>query len=222
MHGELTCARHAALGRCVLCGRPYVRPGPPGWRPFTAGELRCPTCCGLDPIETQLDARRRLPAIRADLAAVGVVLTTRVRVSLVDPAELQAELTPTGAGTILGLTDHLVQAGDAHVAVSIRVAAGLPAMWFGRTVAHEIGHAWLVQQGGPAAAPELAEGLCELFAHAWLKRQPGALAAELRRQLQANPDRVYGGGFRMVHAAVLRVGIGTVLEGLALRGALPG
>lgn len=220
MHGELTCAWHAALGRCVFCGRPYVQRDPPGWRPFSAGELRCPTCCGLDPIETQVDARRRLPEIRADLAAVGIVLTTRVRVSLVDPADLGAH--GTGAGTILGLTDHLVYAGGARTAVGIRVAAGLPPLWFGRTVAHEIGHAWLAQQGGPAAAPEVAEGLCELFAHAWLKRQSGAVAAELRRQLQANPDPVYGGGFRLVEAAVRRAGIGPVLETLARRGGLPG
>ena len=92
---------------------------------------------------------------------------------------------------------------------------------FGRAVAHEIGHAWLAQYGHIPVAHEVEEGLCELFAYAWLKRERSPLADTLRSQLRADPDPVYGGGFRTVHAAVDRHGIENVLTSLLTNGALP-
>jgi hypothetical protein len=105
--------------------------------------------------------------------------------------------------------------------VEIRVAAGLPPNHFGRAVAHEIGHVWLAQQGGPQPPPEIEEGLCELFAHAWLKVQRNRVTEEMRRWLRENPDPMYGCGFRGAHAAVREHGIKTVLGSLARDGALP-
>jgi hypothetical protein len=170
-------------------------------------------------VEDQLDARRKLPTIRAELATIGIALQRRVRVRLVDPERLDAPQPPSGA--VLAVTEHRSIPGRGLEAVEIRVAAGLPPAHFGRAVAHEIGHAWLAEQNGPQPAAELEEGLCELFAHAWLKKQHTPLTEEMRRQLRENPDPTYGGGLRTVLAAVHTHGIRAVLGSLAHKGALP-
>lgn len=181
--------------------------------------MRCPTCL-IDAVQTQVDARRWLPVVRRELADLGVELTQRVRVRLVAPDELTAESVAPGS-TLLGVTEQRAVGAARLDVVEIRIAAGLSPTHFGRAVAHEVGHAWLTQRGGPQLDPAVEEGLCELFAHAWLKRQRTALADELRRRLRENPDPVYGGGFRIVHAAVVRNGIAAVLTSLTEVGELP-
>ena len=99
--------------------------------------------------------------------------------------------------------------------------AGLPPVYFGQAVAHEIGHAWLAQYGQSPRDPAVEEGLSELFAYAWFKRDGSPYAERLRAQIRRNPDPVYGHGFRLVHAAVDRHGIERVLASLLTTGALP-
>ena len=88
-------------------------------------------------------------------------------------------------------------------------------------MAHEIGHAWLVQHGSRQPDRQIVAGVCELFAHGWLKRQHSALADELRRHLRQNPDPIYGEGFRKVRASVVHNGMSAVLNSLVQSGRLP-
>jgi hypothetical protein len=220
LHGELTCAGHTIAGRCVFCTRPHARPDQPGWRRFTGQLLRCPTC-QVGAVETQMHARRWLPVVRSEMARIGVSLPVRVLVRLVGPDKLDPFRVPSAQGVLLGVTEQVVIGEGATEVVEIRVAAGQPPLQFGRCVVHEIGHAWITQQGGPRPDPGVEEGLCELFAHGWLKQQPGAAAEELRRGLHENPDPVYGGGFRTVHAAARAHGVGPVMLALSRTGELP-
>ena len=220
LHGELTCVRHDIAGRCLFCGRAHGRVAGPGWRPFTDALLRCPTCVR-DAVENQTQARRHLPRIRSDMAAIGVALATRVLVRLVPPSHIAADARLPPTGVVLGVTEQVTVGVSPAQIVEIRIAAGQPMLHFGASVAHEIGHAWLVQQGAPPLARPVEEGLCQLFAHGWLKRRPEPLSEELRRQLRLNPDPVYGAGFRTVHAAARRHGVGTVLTALCRTGELP-
>ena len=188
--------------------------------PFSPTLLRCPTCL-VGAVETQEQARALLPSVRARMAAIGVELAERVRVRVVGSDEINRYGGAPSRGVLLGLTDQWVVVGGPTTVSGIRVVAGMPPTYFGRAVAHEIGHAWLTQYGRTPVAQEIEEGLSKLFAYAWLKRERSPLADRLRSQLRANPEPVYGGGFRTVHAAVDRHGIENVLTSLLTRGALP-
>ncbi|WP_157591505.1 protein DA1 [Saccharothrix syringae] len=216
MHGEVTCSRHPVDGSCALCARPRHR-GEPGWSPFTATTTRCPTCAA-QAVDDPGEARRHIPAVRAEMAALGIRLDQRVRVTLVEPDALV-----TGSrGLCLGRTLKRTWIDTSVTDVlGIEIARGLTGTHFGATVAHEMGHAWLAQRGAPPLPHRLEEGVCELFSGAWLKRRRTAFAAELRQAALDNPDEVYGAGYRLVRGAVVVHGITAVLDALCRRGRLP-
>lgn len=218
--GEVTCVNHPVAIRCVFCDRPHPDSHPDHWKLFSSGLYRCPTCL-VDAVETQAEARARLPSVRARMAMIGVELADRVPVHVVSAEEINTTGGVPARGVLLGLTEQWVTAGRPVSVSGIRVVAGMPPTHFGRAVAHEIGHAWLAQHGHRRADFAVEEGLCELFAYAWLKRERSIPAESLRAQMHSNPDPVYGGGFRAVHAAAGRHGIEKVLTSLLTRGALP-
>lgn len=216
LHGEATCAGHLAAERCALCMRPRDA-GERNWARFTSATVRCPTCVSVA-VETQQDARRHIPRVRTDMAALGIALPQRVRVTLVDPDVMN----PGTRSLCLGRT---LQRTWEHTSVTdvlgIEIAGGLTETQFCATVVHEIGHAWLAQRGATGLDLTLEEGVCELFAGAWLKRQRTPFASTLRRSALENPDPVYGGGYRLVREAVVRHGITAVLDHVCTRGRLP-
>ena len=216
---EVTCTSHRVGARCVFCSRPHPSSNPAGWRPFSRARMRCDTCLS-DAVETQEEARRRLPAVRAHMASIGVELAARVRVRVIDPAEVD-QLVGDDDDVLLGLTDQWVGGRQRVRVEGIRILKGLPAVHFGRAVAHEIGHAWLAQHGSEFAAPEVEEGVCELFSYAWLKRQVTPVAIRLREAVRTNPDPVYGGGFRAVYTATRATDVSTVLAAVLRTGRLP-
>ncbi|GAA2634610.1 hypothetical protein GCM10010399_79070 [Dactylosporangium fulvum] len=221
--GEVTCAVHPVGARCMFCAHTHATQAPPGWRPFIGGTMRCPRCL-VGAVETQPEARLHLPAVRRQLADIGLELPERVLVRVVSPEEVHATAGPTPGlttGVLLGLTEQVIGGREGRRVIGISVVAGMPPTYFGRVVAHEIGHAWLALRGREPVDDVIEEGVCELFAYAWLKRNGTQLAWALREQCHANPDPVYGGGFRTVHAAVQTHGISVVLDRLLRTGALP-
>ncbi len=208
MQGERTCVHHGAAWRCALCARPL----PHGRYALLDGRLRCPTCSA-DAVDTQAEARKHIPAVRAGMAALGIALDRRVRVTLA------AAPSRFAGRSVNGLTHFVYQTREV---IGITVVSGLTRVGFCATVAHEIGHAWLVQRGAAVRDPVLVEGLCELFAAAWLKKQPEHLAAAMREAMAANPDPTYGAGYRTVRNAVADHGIRAVLTALCADGTLPG
>ncbi|ATE52678.1 protein DA1 [Actinosynnema pretiosum] len=214
LHGETTCARHPESGRCALCGRPG-HAGERGWSEFTPTSARCPTCGG-QAVEDQVSARAHIPGVRAEMAALGIRLAQRVRVMLVEPTLINT----TPAALCLGRTHTWTRADEGGV-LGIEIARGLTATHFGATLAHELGHAWLFQQGARGLPDRIEEGVCELFAGAWLKRRHTAFADAVRRSALDSPDPVYGAGYRLVRDAVVAHGIDAVLTSVRTRGALP-
>jgi hypothetical protein len=87
------------------------------------------------------------------------------------------------------------------------VLQDLPLPKFGTTVAHEAMHSYMAQNGFGRVPAYIAEGLCQLLAYAWVIRQNGMLAAAERKQIEDNPDPVYGDGFRQAYEAVRRTGV---------------
>lgn len=125
-------------------------------------------------------------------------------------------MTGSHAGRVLGWT--IVT--DTEV-VDLAVLAGLDGPEFGAVVAHEYMHAWMTQRRFGRVSLPIAEGLSQLAADGWLERQSDPRARTLRAAIAADPDPVYGDGFRRVRAAVKRHGLMPVLRTVRSRGALP-
>jgi hypothetical protein len=201
--GERFCHTHEHAPACRACAVPMPAAG-----------VLC-TRCASTAVGTQQRVKAVLPGVRGGLHAMGLRLTTPIRVRLVTDGEM-ARLTDRRPGTVLGLT----VVADSDV-VDLAVVGGLSAPEFGAVVAHECMHAWLAQRRFGILPPPIAEGLCELASHAWLGRQRDPRARLLRDAIAGNPDPVYGDGFRQVRQAVRRHGFLPVLRAVRTAGALP-
>ncbi|KAJ4812473.1 Protein DA1 [Rhynchospora pubera] len=120
-----------------------------------------------------------------------------------------------------------------HV-TAILVLYGLPRLFTGSILAHELMHAWLRLNGYKGLEPEVEEGICQVMAHKWLESEllagsGSSSFSEFERKLaefhirliEKNPSRVYGGGFRATKAAVNRYGLRRTLEHIKRAGDLP-
>jgi hypothetical protein len=203
---EVFCVAHRDLPRCRLCAAPYV--------PLTDRMEYC-VACRAGAVEDQATVRQVLPGIRDDLRDMGIRLTQRVRVRLVSRPEID-QLAGGEAGSADGLTTHRERS-----VLDLAVVSGLPVAKFGLTVTHEAMHAWMAQRGLAAADPTVAEGLCQLVAFRWLKVHGGRGAQILREGIRLRNDAIYGDGFRAVHAAVARYGLGQIRAVVARTGRLP-
>lgn len=83
----------------------------------------------------------------------------------------------------------------------IVVVGGLAREHFEGVLAHEYGHVWLFRQGHDQLQDATSEGFCELLRCLWLAQLDTPLAREILKRQEANPDPVYGLGFRRFKAA---------------------
>jgi hypothetical protein len=201
--GEQFCDRHLDQEPCALCAMPADAPG-----------LAISLCrrCAATSIRTSADVRRELPTVKHQLAALGIRTVTPVKVQLAS-AELLQRIVGNHA---LGAT---ISRGTS--VVDLFVLQDLPLLKFGATVAHEVMHTYMTQNGFGDVPPLVAEGLCQLLAFAWIIRQDGMLAQAERRQIAENPDPIYGDGFRQAYEAVRRVGVRRTLATVKEQHRLP-
>lgn len=216
--GEVVCGHHQVRGRCFVCARPLCGVLEPPWRALDEGLSCCPTC-SIGAVDDRAAVRAALPDLRTGLADLGFVMARKVAISLVDAPTLRRSL-PDG-GHPLGLTRLVGRDKRNMDVVRIEVLQGLPPIMFGRTVSHEIGHAWLAMAGARAVEEQVEEGFCELAAYAWLRRLGTPLALALRERMLTNPDPIYGDGFRLLQAAVRTHGLNAIVAELARTGRLP-
>jgi hypothetical protein len=189
--GEYFCSRHVGEPRCIACMAPAD----------SAGRTAVRLCkrCAAGTVSSQADVKRALPPIAAQLGQLSIRTVTRVRVRLVEAAALPDQ---TLGQTRSRGTDVL----------DLVVVRDLPHIKFGSTVAHEVMHAYLAQQGYPRLPRPVEEGLCQLLAYAWVRRREGPHAKAEMRLIADAPDPVYGDGFRRARASAERVGVRKTLD----------
>ena len=103
----------------------------------------------------------------------------------------------------------------------VAIVGGLPRMLFETVAAHELGHVWLIQHGISGLPQHHEEGFCELLAYRHLLAAGGAEADVYARAIAANPDPIYGGGYRALAALTANVGFAAVVQSLRSKRRLP-
>lgn len=194
----------APKGRCC-CGSRSTH--------LFAGLARCAACAEADPVEAPHQLAVPTHAVLDALRTAGATFDSTIHVELRSlqrfrttfPYEFPAE----GA---LGLTRTLVQANGTRTGkIVVSIVAGLPDARFRRVFAHELGHAVMYDRGILDPPLHIVEGMAEYFAHVYLSRACASTEERrLDRELVANPDPVYGDGFRAVERAIARYGFRTV------------
>jgi LIM domain/Protein DA1 len=87
----------------------------------------------------------------------------------------------------------------------IFILNGMPQLQFESVLAHELLHVWLIQK--EIKLPHIeTEGFCNLGAELVYSSENSNFAQHLLQQLEQNPDRVYGGGYRKMKKRLKRIG----------------
>ncbi|KAI6700151.1 hypothetical protein NL676_014475 [Syzygium grande] len=156
---------------------------------------------------------------------------------LVNEQEMKESKARDGKNNVEGRRHTLV----AHSrVVSIRVLYGLPRLFTGQILTHEMMHAWHVLEidGYFNLSLEVKEGLCEVLAHTWLgsqirsmsksKAAPSPLfdfekklAKFLRHGIESRTDHPYGTGFQLVKRATDMYGLKGTLDYIRMTGGFP-
>jgi len=213
--GQTVCERHRDALKCASCDRwlneveraqgLFAVFGTPLCGPCQASRIEPPALAGYGnafgmAALARLGLRLASPTVPLRLDSV-----TQIRM-LQSPIEAQAEgLTRTQVETLQGTE-------TARAVTEIVVVGGLAKDHFEGVLAHEFGHVWLFHERYDHAQGLLAEGFCELVKHLWLEGLGTPLARELQDKQTANPNPIYGDGFRRFKGRWDQDGLAGVLE----------
>lgn len=192
------------LPNCRYCSA-FLSPYSPWGRPvpYADGRVVC-GACDRSAVKTQAAAQARLDRVRGTIEGWGMKFGWgRIPVRLVG----QSELTRIVAKDHPGLRPDgvcqptlLYAPGSSTYAVKdlkISMLTGVPPVYFEKTAAHELMHAWMALNGCPREqAPAFREGACNLIAFYYLQTMNSPKATELRKLMMKEPDPTYGDGLR--------------------------
>lgn len=197
---------------CDCCGR-LISPGMTGGGvTYDDGRQVC-TICRRTAVDTKEQAKPILDSVCRWLYDRGVRFKGLVlKVDLVNTRELQQRSGGKGAGK--GIAPGVILQADLGVIArattpgpggasrrqvnGVALLEGLPRELFEGVAAHELGHAWLFLAGVDNLEPWAEEGFCNLLSYVLHKDCQTDEARFWVKTLEANPDPVYGEGFRRV------------------------
>jgi len=185
--GRRFCLRHGIAPLCAECGRLGARTTPDG--------LRLCETCELLGVRSESHARAILLQVGQDLRVLGFKgPSAPIPVKLVHARDLNPSSSARAACE--GRLAYRHRSGSAPEILGMSVQRGLAPVSCGRIMAHELGHAWLLERGYRELPPVKAEGLCELCAWSWVTSRKRPRASIIAGRMMANQDPVYGRGFR--------------------------
>jgi len=81
---------------------------------------------------------------------------------------------------------------------TIYVLESIPAEYIESTMAHELMHVWIHQNKITNLEPQLEEGSCNFISFTYLKDDNRKYVADIIKQMETDPNLVYGDGFRRI------------------------
>jgi Protein DA1 len=124
-------------------------------------------------------------------------------------------------GTTLSTTCQLSHSEVHTVINGVAILRGLPSIVFAGTIAHELGHVWLIMQAARDWPKSDEEGFCQLLAHRYYIQVDTDDNRCQARHIERNPDAIYGGGFRCVRAVADAVGFHQLIRIIVATKRLP-
>ena len=222
--GARYCVEHEHhLPRCSFCGRlAYERQE----HSTDEGErLICRTCRS-SAIDSDAQAQTLLMQVTQWAHSQGLTFSGPVpRLHLYEQAQLSAVGRAHGGeelGTTLSTIYQLSPSEVHRVVDGVAILRGLPSIVFAGTLAHELGHVWLIMQAVWDWPKLDEEGFCQLLAHRYFTQVDTDDSRCQARRIERNPDVIYGEGFRRVCAVADAVGFHQLVRIIVATKRLPG
>ena len=194
---------------CSFCGRLLTDPKAGGGRQFDADHYICNTC-NRDAVTDEVTGRRLLEQARTLLEKAGIVINHEpIKFKLVSRKELTEQVGRSN-------TDHFGLIHYEKITTwsllierkfTVYLLKGQPSKHFISVAAHELMHVWLYLNAPDDGDPALVEGSCNYAAFLVLQQLHDEMAGYVIKQLQSDPDPVYGEGFRRVEKLVDNRGV---------------
>jgi hypothetical protein len=120
---------------------------------------------------------------------------------IVDLNELQKISGNVHSKSINGYTLIEVKTLDGGKSFShtVYILSGIPAKYAESTIAHELMHIWIGENIEHKLSLKFLEGSCNYISYTYLKSDYSSDAKDIIKQLENNPDAIYGDGFRKVY-----------------------
>ena len=91
------------------------------------------------------------------------------------------------------------------VSYNIYILAGMPLIQFEAVLAHELLHVWLIEKEARLSSAQ-TEGFCNLGSELVYQSAASGMSDYLLKEMQTDPDRIYGDGYRKMTARLKRYG----------------
>jgi len=201
---------------CSFCGRFLSDPVAGGGRVFGADKWIC-NHCSQDAITDETAGGKILQQVRERLDKSGIVINQETIEFKLVTRDQFAELLDQDITNQFGLTryEHVEYLGFLEdKQLTIYILTGLHRMHFISTAAHELMHAWLFLNIPDGGDKRLIEGSCNYASLMVLRQLDDEMAGYVIRQLEDEPDPVYGEGYRRVKRLAENRGVQYWLEHL--------
>ena len=221
--GARYCVEHENhLPRCFFCGR--LAHERHEHSTYEGERLICRTCRS-SAIYSDAQARTMLMQLMEWAHCQGLSFNGPVpQLHLYEQAQLGALGRAHGGeelGTTLSTTYQLSHSEVHRVVDGVAILRGLPSMVLAGTIAHELGHVWLIMQAILDWPKSDEEGFCQLLAHRYYIQLDTDDSRCQARRIERNPDAIYGDGFRCVRAVADAVGFHQLIRIIVATKRLP-
>ncbi len=124
-----------------------------------------------------------------------------IKLKVVDLTELQRVSKNRHAKNIKGFsyTNIEVLGSKKTFEHTVYVLNGIPPKYAESTIAHELMHVWISVNINHKLTKQFEEGSCNYISYTYLKSDYSDDAENIIKQLQNNPDKIYGDGYRKVY-----------------------
>ena len=223
--GTKYCKEHQSqYPSCSFCGR-LVPPQQQESRSGSGQDVRCPICRATA-IETIEQAQPVFRKLIQWVNSQGLVYNNlHLHLELCDRARLGVLLQSRAEPHSLGVTSSSMYTHNGQVVRTlvdgISVLHGMPSTLFQGVTIHELGHAWLVVHNIRSLPLWAEEGFCELLSYRYYSELATDESRYHAKNIEQNPNPVYGNGFRRIRAQVDAMGFRSFVETLRTTKQLP-
>jgi hypothetical protein len=195
---------------CDYCGRIVSYPTSNGGYKYSDGRIVC-GICKLTAVENDgriRDSLNRVIRILSSAPASIRDIPPRIPVQLVDRANLRrlggSRLTEYGEGITVSKVTYRDKT-RIKTDYRIYILFGIPRLEFEAVLAHELLHAWLIENHSTLSKKE-TEGFCDLGSALIYQADGSKLAEMLLKRMEERTDRIYGKGYRKMNAKLKKLG----------------